>query len=148
MRGDKLAKIWKRIFAYAVDIFVVNSIIIRPLNQLLDASIPKDMQSLMMFVKDSNLKAIFLITLVSGMITILYWAILEYKIQQTLGGFLLDIKVKSEIRKTKFSQFLFRNVTKISPIILLLDSISVLYSNKRQRFTERLSKTKTIENEK
>ena len=149
MRGGKLAVTWKRILAYVVDIFIVNTIIVRPLNNLLKFSNIIDIENLLNFLESMLTLRIFLIvSLVSGIITILYWAVLEYKIQQTLGGYLLGISVKSEIRKINFLQFLIRNITKISPIILAIDSIPVLYSDKKQRFTEKLSKTITIKNEK
>lgn len=149
MRGGNLAVIWKRALAYIIDIFIVNSIIVSPLNKLLDFPGNLDITNLLsIFGNIGLLKSFFVIFLLSGIITILYWTVLEFKIQQTLGGFLLGIKVKSETRKINFLPFLIRNITKISFIILLIDSIYILYSKKKQRFTEKLSKTITIKNEK
>ncbi len=149
MRGGKLAVTWKRILAYIIDIFIVNSIIVKPLNNLLKFSGNMGMNNLLSFLESLlTLRRFLIVTLISGIITILYWSVLEYKIQQTLGSLLLNIKVKSETKKTNFLQFLVRNITKISPAILAIDSIQVLYSDKKQRFTEKLSKTVTIKNEK
>ena len=53
----------------------------------------------------------------------------------------------SENKELSFLQTLIRNITKISVILLILDSIKVLYSDKKQRYTEKWSKTIT-ENEK
>jgi len=149
MRGVKLASNWTRILAYIIDIFIVNSIVIRPLNNLLKFSGNIDVNNLLNFLENLIiLRSFLIITLISGIITIMYWSVLEYKIQQTLGGLLLNIKVKSEIKKISFWQFLIRNITKISPAVLIIDSISILYSDKKQRFSEKLSKTITIKNEK
>lgn len=148
MRGDKLASNWKRIFAYIVDITLVTYVITRPLNKLLNTIIPTDIFSLAKFLESFDFKNFLIINLIVGVITIFYWAILEYKIQQTLGGILLGIKVKSEAKELNFLQALVRNVTKISTVILILDSIQILYSDKKQRYTERWSKTITIEDEK
>jgi len=149
MRGGKLASNWTRVLAYVIDIFIVNSIIVRPLNNLLKFSGNIDIKNLLSFLESLIiLRSFLIITLVSGVITILYWSVLEYKVQQTLGGLLLNIKVKSEVKKISFLQFLIRNITKISPAILVIDSIQVLYSDKKQRFTEKWSKTITIKNEK
>lgn len=148
MASNKLAPVWKRIFAYAVDILLVNSVITSSFNDLIENIIPEDISSLWVLMEGFNWKALFLVSLLSGIITVFYWAILEFKIQQTLGGVLFGIRVKSETKKNKFSQFFLRNITKVSFAVLLLDSVSVLYSNKKQRYTEKLSKTITIENEK
>ncbi len=148
MRADQLASVWKRILAYIIDIFIVNSIITRPFNKLMENAIPKKITSFLSLAENFDWKTLIIISLVSGVITILYWAVLEFKIQQTLGSLLLNIKVKSESKKLQFSQLLLRNITKISFVVLLLDSIPVLYSAKKQRYTEKLSKTITVENEK
>ena len=145
MRG---ASNWKRIIAFIIDFAIVSLIITKPLDDKLVDIIPQDIFSLVSFFQNFDLKSFLIINLLSGIITILYWAILEYKIQQTLGGMILGIKIKSENRELSFLQAFIRNITKISVVLLLLDSIKILYSDKKQRYSEKWSKTITIEDEK
>ncbi len=145
MRG---ASNWKRIIAFIIDFAIVSFIITKPLDDKLINLVPKDIFSLVSFFQNFDLKSFLIINLISGVIIILYWAILEYKIQQTLGGLILGIKVRSEVRDLSFLQALIRNITKISIILLILDSIQILYSDKKQRYSEKWSKTITIEDEK
>jgi len=143
-----LASNYRRVIAFIIDFAIVSFIITKPLDDKLINLVPKDVFSLVNFFQNFNFKSFLIINLLTGIITILYWAILEYKIQQTLGGFILGIKIRSETKELSFLQSLVRNLTKISIILLILDSIQILYSDKKQRYSEKWSKTITIEDEK
>ena len=85
-----------------------------------------------------------LIGFIVSILTILYWTILEYKIQQTIGKALMNLYVQSRTKKLSFTQILLRNITKISAPLLILDTI-YMFKTKTLRFTEILSNTYVIE---
>ena len=137
---------WKRILGLFIDLAVVDFIITKPLSKLVEGMIPKSIGSFNEVFQVFSLNKLFLISLIIGLLGVLYWSILEYNIGQTLGGLILNLKVRSvDNKKFNFSQVLLRNVTKISVLFLLLDSIHILFSPKKQRFFEKLSKTETVE---
>ena|SRR3989344_1666027 len=140
------APTYKRIIAYLIDLSVVNLIINSPFRSLLSSLIPKEGNIFQLYSSLSSLPIakILLISLVSGIFAVLYWAILEYRIQQTLGCIILNIKVKPLSKRYTFSQSLIRNITKLSTILLILDSFFIFGNEKKQRFTEKLSDTMTI----
>ncbi|MAG52969.1 MAG: hypothetical protein CMH62_03335 [Nanoarchaeota archaeon] len=133
---------WKRFASFLIDSILLNVIITKPLSSILENNIPQKITDLLTF----DFKNLFLITLLISLINLSYWVILEYKIQQTIGGLIFNIYVKSQNNKLTFSQIFIRNLTKISSILLIIDVISIFTSKKRQRFTERFTKTITIEN--
>jgi len=132
---------WKRFASFLIDSILLNAIITKPLSSMLENNVPQKLTELLSF----NFKNLFIITFVISLINFSYWVILEYKIQQTLGGLIFNISVKSQITPS-LHQIFIRNLTKLSLILLVIDSIGIIISKKRQRFTERLSNTLTIEN--
>jgi len=132
---------WKRFASFLIDSILLNAIITKPLSSLLENNVPQKLTDLLSF----NFKNLFVITFVISLINLAYWVILEYKIQQTLGGLIFNISVRSET-KLSWHQVFTRNLTKISLLLLIIDSIGIITSKKRQRFTERLTKTLTVEN--
>lgn len=137
-----LSSHWKRFASFLVDSLILSIFITRPLSNLIQASIPKNITDLLSF----DLKNIFIVASLISLINFLYWVLLEYKIQQTLGGLIFGIYMKSEKNKLTLSKVILRNITKISTILLIIDVINVFISKKRQRFTERITNTITLEN--
>lgn len=136
----KIASIWQRIISYVIDFLIVNVIIAAPFDKLIEKNISIEK----LLIGDlNNVYFVLVVSLVSGIISVFYWAILEYKIEQTLGCLIAGIKVKGE--KLKFSQMFLRNISKISLLLLIIDSLPLLFK-KEQRYTERLSKSYTIKN--
>jgi len=70
---------------------------------------------------------------------------LEYKIGQTLGALIFKLRARSLGKSMSFSQAFLRNITKMSVVLLLIDSVNILFSEKKQRYFEVLSKTVTVE---
>ena len=79
-----------------------------------------------------------------GILTILYWAVLEYKLGQTPGKMLMKIRVRSLNAQLTFKQCIFRNITKLSFLLLLLDTLYTFKSG-NQRFFDTLAQTQVIE---
>ncbi len=86
------------------------------------------------------------ITIVTGILALLYWSFMEWRFNQSVGKILLKLTVRNLTKKPiTFTQALVRNLTKLSTIILLIDSIFIIKSKKNQRYFERLSKTQVTE---
>ena len=130
---------WKRVFALLVDLAVVDLIITRPLSRLISGRID-EFSDLLNFSFE-----LVLISLVIGLFAVFYWAILEYKIGQTLGALIFKLRARSLNKSMSFSQAFLRNATKMSVVLLLIDSVNILFSEKKQRYFEVLSKTVTVE---
>ena len=122
-----------------VDLAVVDLIITRPLSRLISGRID-EISDLLNFSFE-----LVLISLVIGLFAVFYWAILEYKIGQTLGALIFKLRARSLNKSMSFSQAFLRNATKMSVVLLLIDSVNILFSEKKQRYFEVLSKTVTVE---
>jgi uncharacterized RDD family membrane protein YckC len=133
---------WKRFAAFVVDCLLLNVIITKPLESMMANNLPQSFTDLL----NLDFQNLFLITFLVSSINLLYWVILEYKVQQTLGGLIFNIYAKSENNKLTLHKVFLRNLTKISLVLLIIDSLGIFLSRKKQRFTERLTKTITIEN--
>ncbi len=134
------APLWKRGLAYIIDMIIVNVFIISPFNPIFKGvrfTNIKDIYS----ISNPNL---FLALVIISILTILYFTILEYKLRQTLGKSLLNISVISLNKKLTFSQTLLRNLTKPFVILLIIDTFYIIVS-KDQRYLEKISKTKVIQ---
>ncbi|MBU2639234.1 MAG: RDD family protein [Nanoarchaeota archaeon] len=132
----------KRLGSFLIDILILNVFITKPLSSLIETNIPQNITDL--FTMD--LGNIFFVASLISLINFIYWIILEYKIKQTIGALIFNISVKSETKSLTFLQIFIRNITKLSFLLLIIDSIGILFTKKKQRFTEKLTKTLTIEN--
>ena len=130
---------WKRVFALLVDLAVVDLIITRPLSRLISGRID-EFSDLLNFSFE-----LVVVSFVIGLFAVFYWAILEYKIGQTLGALIFKLRARSLNKSMSFSQAFLRNITKMSVVLLLIDSVNILFSEKKQRYFEVLSKTVTLE---
>ena len=130
---------FRRLFAFLVDLAVVDLIITRPLSKLISEEF-NEFSDLLNFSLE-----LVLISILIGIFAVLYWTILEYKIGQTLGGLIFKLRARSLNKRMSFPQAILRNATKISIVLLLIDSINILFSEKKQRYFEVLSRTITVE---
>lgn len=130
---------WKRVFALLIDLAVVDLIITRPLSGLISGKID-EISDLLNFSFE-----LVVVSFAIGLLGVFYWAILEYKIGQTLGALIFKLRAKGINKSMSFSQAFLRNITKMSVVLLLIDSVNILFSEKKQRYFEVLSKTVTLE---
>ena len=137
---------WRRIVGFFLDLAIVDFIITKPLAKLVEDVVPKNLESIGEIFSVFTLNNLFLISLLMGLLGVMYWSILEYKIGQTMGGLVFGLRMKTlDNKKAKFSQVFLRNVTKLNLLFLLMDSVHVLFSPSKQRFFEKISKTVTVE---
>lgn len=147
------AALWKRAFAYVIDVFVINLIIIMPFQKVLE-ELGKGFSGKGFFEAYKILtqvelqavlpKLLFIFTIIS-FLSVLYWAILEYKIGQSVGKILFNVYVKSQTEKLTFWQCFLRNVTKVSTLPLILDASYMIFTRSYQRYFEKISKTFVVE---
>ncbi|MFH1605765.1 MAG: RDD family protein [Nanoarchaeota archaeon] len=142
----KDASIIKRFLALLIDILAINLFIISPFQKVFlkffnqDASIMQNI-SLLESVSTTTLY----ITMFSVIVlALLYFALFEYKLSQTIGMMIMKIYVEGEI---SFWKAVIRNMF-IIPffpfyILWVVDPIHLFFRGKR--FSEEMTKTRTVE---
>ncbi len=145
------APLWKRVFAYFIDLAIINLFVAFPFQGIMQKFVDietNNFSSLLNFFKGSpeTTKVLFFTSLIMSILTVLYWAILEFKIQQSVGKIILKIHVRSTKKgNLRFSQCLVRNITKISLIPIILDSVYMIFTKSHQRYFEKMSNTEVID---
>lgn len=144
------ALIWKRVLAFVIDILIINFVIGFPFRRLIAGIVPaRDFSNSYAYIS-SNQKLVGLLSLIMilfGLLAILYFAILEYKMGQTVGKMFMNIKVEAE--QLTFFSCLIRSMFLIFifPFVLLwvIDPLFMFFTKDKRRLSEILSKTRTIE---
>ena len=147
------ALIWKRIAAFIFDLFIIEFVLAFPFQSIIKRIIPKDISySAAYRLFSTNTQYTKLLTMVMIMLSLLalfYFTILEYKLGQTIGKILLNIKVVSENKELKFWQCIARSLflLPVFPFFLLwvIDPLYLFFNKKGQRLSEFLTKTKVVE---
>ncbi len=141
---SRKAPLWRRAFAYVIDLIAI-SIIISPLRNFEFQE--ENLSSLYQFlINNPGIATNFILTtFIAIIITLFYFAFLEFKFKQTLGKLIMKIEVKSLTRELSFSQTLVRSITKISTLVLLIDYLYGVINHSHQRFFEKISNTEVIE---
>lgn len=131
------APIWKRALAYFFDLLIINLFVITPLSPIINkqkfniaqisAEIPKEL-------------TIVLIVILS--LSLFYWIALEYLLQQSIGKYLMKIKLENT---PTLHQVILRNLTKPFPLILLIDTLYMTTTKEKVRLFEKWSHTRVIE---
>src|SRR3989344_7730122 len=106
------ANIWKRIGAFVIDLLIID-FIISPFTKVLENIIPiADFRKLENYLS-SNMQvsnAMIFVTFAIGIISLLYFAILEYKYKQTIGKMIFKIYIASEDKELRLSQCIIRSL--------------------------------------
>lgn len=147
------APLWKRVFAYVIDTFIINLIIVMPFQKpleelgkgLAEKSFFEAYKALLQTDLQAMMPKIFFIFTVISLLSVLYWAVLEYKIGQSVGKILFNIYVKSQTERLTFGQCFLRNITKVSTPLLILDAAYMILTKGYQRYFEKISRTIVVE---
>jgi uncharacterized RDD family membrane protein YckC len=146
------ALIWKRVIAFMLDLLVLEFFIITPFRKVITDIIPEGNISAIQAFLMANLQAkdtLIWITFMIGSLMLVYFAVLEYSIGQTAGKLLMKIEVVSDRKETSMWQYVVRSmfIIPVIPFVLLwvIDPIYMFLNENNQRFTERISMTRTIE---
>jgi uncharacterized RDD family membrane protein YckC len=139
--------LWKRVFAYIIDILII-SLVLAPLSSfstVADLTDTSSWSDTAMFSAVATYGPQFIIfSIIVAVLTLLYWALLEYYTKQSIGKMLFKIQVKSKGKQLRLNQCLIRNVSKISSLLLLIDVIYMLVKKKNQRFFDKLANTEVV----
>ncbi|PIN87173.1 hypothetical protein COV19_01115 [Candidatus Woesearchaeota archaeon CG10_big_fil_rev_8_21_14_0_10_44_13] len=155
------ASIWKRMLAFAIDILLIDMVLFWPFENLFERIMPLDYKSLsdirslagVFSSSPEMMGTVTLITISMGALAVLYFALMEYKLGQTIGKMLLNIYVISERKDEKTMtlwQALLRSIIWLPafPFIIfwIIDPLYALLNQNSQRLLEYASKTRTVEN--
>ncbi|MFP4111545.1 MAG: RDD family protein [Candidatus Woesearchaeota archaeon] len=158
----------KRFAALVIDIFLLNFVVISPFSGVLRRIIPTENISYEWILANSEVTSIiYVLMFFIALLSLLYFAVLESRLGQTLGKMMMNIHVinlsdlirSGEKQKTKaksiserkisFFQAVIRNlfVFPFFPFALLwiIDPAFMIFSKNGQRLSERLSKNMTVE---
>jgi len=147
------ASVLKRLIAFIIDLLIINLIILFPFKKIFNNMIPQTesfSKTLDFFGSNTEFStAITVIVLLIAFLTILYFVLLEKKLNQTPGKILFNLYVESQDKELKYWQLFVRSMFLIPmfPFILLwiIDPIVMLFTKQNQRLSEILSRTKTVE---
>ena len=133
--------LWKRIIAYLIDLLVISFVIMTPLMRFSEQ--PNSFSEI--FTSITSQETI-MVSIIVSLLSLFYWSFLEYKFGQSVGKIIMKLSVRSSLRKKlTFTQTTIRNITKLSTILIILDTLYMLYKKGNQRYFEIISKTKVIE---
>ncbi|MBT3262353.1 RDD family protein [Candidatus Woesearchaeota archaeon] len=135
----------KRIMAYFIDMLVVSLVMYFPMKGLFSGMIGDEETFSSLFAASNEMSfSIFLLDFVLALVFILYFALLEFKLSQTVGKMMMGLEVKSVIGELTFRQCFMRNISKMSVMFLFIDSIYGLFKGTRRRFLEKYSSTVVV----
>jgi len=149
------ASAWRRFGAFLVDYIILNAFVLFPFSNLLEKIFKTDsLADIMAIVSgDSmNVPALMYISFFMAVIALLYFAILEWRLNQTIGKIMMKIFVVSIKDKKDAKMSFFQSIVRslgvlflfVMPIITIIDSAIIFFNKDRQRFLEKTSKTKTV----
>tara|TARA_Y100000310_G_scaffold345614_1_gene467319 strand:- start:394 stop:885 length:492 start_codon:yes stop_codon:yes gene_type:complete len=147
------AKLWKRLAAFIIDLFLINLILLSPFSSLTKELLPEttDIQELFNYVQENPevAESINLIRIITSGLAILYFAIMERFFAQTVGKMVMHIRVKSLTEKLRFWQCVARSLFFIPffpfGLFWIIEPVSLLFNKDKRRTLELLSKTTVTE---
>lgn len=147
---------WKRVAAFFFDMLIIDFVLFFPFSAVMErmffeagAGINTSLAGLFRNLQPSP--ALIAASLSMALIAILYFALLEFRIQQTIGKMMFNLTVASSIpaQPLKFWQCLVRSLLLIPffPFALLwvFDPLYSFFNASRQRLLEMMSRTRTVE---
>ena len=146
-KKKKGVPLWKRVVAYILDSFLISFIILTPFSSGFESNVEElSLTSLWSSISSSLTTNYLLLTLAITLLILLYWSFLEYHFGQTVGKILLRIQVVSSNKKPlTYWQAIVRNVTKLSSILIIFDTLYMLIKKTNQRYFEVISSTTVVE---
>jgi len=151
LRNPNEISIWKRGFAFLIDLIIIEFIVNLTFNNYIQKTIGdnKGIIEVYQYINANyDLFSGFLLTIsiITAIIALIYFTLLEWKLNQSLGKMIFKIKVYPA--KLKFWQALVRNIPKALFLVnyfswvFLFDLIYLTFT--RQRFFDKLAKTHLV----
>ncbi len=139
----------KRFLAFVLDLMILDFVVFFPMKKVLSSLIPQNMalssSSIILGNNPDLFNKILIIMVYLSLVAVIYFSVLEYKFQQTIGKMILKIYIKSN--KLSFWKFVLSNLTLIPvfPFIILwvVDPLYLFF--KGQRFMEQISNITLVE---
>ncbi len=143
------ASLLKRVVAFIIDILILRFVVVYPFSKAWIA-VPAGsfVETMEFFQQNPGISnTVYTTSAVIGILMMLYFAIFEYKLHQTVGKMLMKIYVKD--KKLAFWQCLVRNLFLIPvfPFVLLwiTEPLFMIFTKEHQRLLEIITKTKVVE---
>lgn len=144
------APVWKRLLAFFIDFIIIDFFIFASFKKIIRTLVPENSG----FSAYSYLAAnpevsnvLIAVSISAGILAMLYFTILEWGLSQTVGKIIMKLYVESDLKQLKLWQCLVRSmfIIPVFPFVLLwiVDPVYLFWKN--TRFSEILSKTKTIQ---
>jgi len=149
--NDKVS-IWKRGFAFIIDVLIIQFIVSLSFNSLIDDELDSKnfIESLQYSINNYETLApkLLIISITTAILALIYFTLLEWKLQQTVGKMILKIKVVSDLKRLEFYQALLRNVPKalfFTNYTLWIALFDLIYhSFTGRRYFDKLAKTNVV----
>ncbi len=150
LKDPNEVSIWKRGFAFLIDMLILELIVNVTFSSYIEKNIG-DMGNIIEMYRylseNYELFAPFLLTMsiISAFIALIYFTLLEWKLQQTIGKMIFKIKVNPKI---EFWQALVRNLPKslffisYTYWVFLFDIFYLAFT--RQRFFDKIARTSLV----
>ncbi len=136
------ARFWKRFLAYLIDITIINIAAVIPLQPFLN----KFQVGITSILAGNTGEKIAALSMIVAILTLFYFSAMEFKAKQTIGKMILRIYVTSTNKKEiTIYQAILRNVTKPFTLLLIIDTLYMLFKRTNQRLFEVFSSTQTVE---
>jgi uncharacterized RDD family membrane protein YckC len=147
------ALVWKRIAAFLIDMLILAFFVFIPFRRVLADSVNESsfMASIKAAASNDELIRIFMPYYIAmSLIALLYFYLMEIKMQQTIGKKIMGLYVVSNEKDMKRWQIFVRSMIFIPlfpfDLLLMLDPLFMIFKSSNQRLSEILSRTKVVGN--
>jgi len=138
--------LWKRVLAYVIDSLILSFAVLSPLTRPWEEQVQGETFTEILTAFSGSFSGDFLFLLFAiSLLVLTYWSVMEYAFGQSIGKIFLGLRVESTRKKPlTFLQAVLRNVTKLSTVLLVLDTLYLLFKRTDQRYFEVLSDTHVV----
>ena len=145
------ANIIKRGLAFVFDLFLI-SFIIYPFETILRNIMPETTnfnEAYQTLLNSQDTTLITAISILMALTATIYFSVLEFRFQQSIGKIIARIYVVSDNKDLKFWQCIVRNLFLLPfiPFMLLwvIDPLYAIFNKENKRFSDVLAKTNVVE---
>ncbi len=140
--------LWKRVLAYFIDVGLLSFLVLSPLTEPLTLDLESGKGFFQSFASYSgSFSSDYLwFAFVFAFFILVYFTVLECWFGQTVGKIIVGLQVEGTKKKpVSLLQAIIRNITKLSGVLLTLDTLYILWKKGEQRYFEMLSDTHVVE---
>ena len=132
---ERRASIFKRLFAFVADLFILNFVVVYPFSELISYYNSG-------FTNISQ--GMYVIVVIISLLALGYFVLMEWYFKKTLGMMLLRIEASGNINfLTALTRHLYLVPMFPFSLLIIIDPLWLLF--KGERLTEKITRTKTIE---